>query len=55
MLLLGYYSYGIVKGTAAKDNDKGVKLGLDLEGGVRITDQVKVDEIQSVEDMRDRV
>ena len=37
MLLLGYYSYGIVKGTAAKDNDKGVKLGLDLAGGVSIT------------------
>ena len=25
MLLLGYYSYGIVKGTAAKDNEKGIK------------------------------
>ena len=37
MLLLGYYSYGIVKGTAAKDNEKGIKLGLDLAGGVSIT------------------
>ena len=41
MLLLGYYSYGIVKGTAAKDNEKGVKLGLDLAGGVSITYQAK--------------
>ena len=24
MLLLGYYSYGIVKGTAAKDKEKGI-------------------------------
>ena len=50
MLLLGYYSYGIVKGTAAKDNDKGVKLGLDLAGGVSITYQVKGDETPSAED-----
>lgn len=55
MLLLGYYSYGIVKGTAAKDNDKGVKLGLDLAGGVSITYQVKGDETPSAEDMSDTV
>ena len=51
----GYYSYGIVKGTAAKDNDKGVKLGLDLAGGVSITYQVKGDETPSAEDMSDTV
>lgn len=55
MLLLGYYSYGIVKGTAAKDNEKGVKLGLDLAGGVSITYQVKGDETPSAEDMNDTV
>ena len=55
MLLLGYYSYGIVKGTAAKDNEKGVKLGLDLAGGVSITYQVKGDETPSAEDMSDTV
>ena len=55
MLLLGYYSYGIVKGTAAKDNEKGIKLGLDLAGGVSITYQVKGDETPSAEDMNDTV
>ncbi len=55
MLLLGYYSYGIVKGTAAKDNEKGVKLGLDLAGGVSITYEVKGDETPSAEDMNDTV
>ncbi len=55
MLLLGYYSYGIVKGTAAKDNEKGIKLGLDLAGGVSITYQVKGDETPSAEDMKDTV
>ncbi len=48
MLLLGYCSYGIVKGTGAKDNEKGIKLGLDLAGGVSITYQVKGDEAPSV-------
>lgn len=55
MLLLGYYSYGIVKGTAAKNNEKGIKLGLDLAGGVSITYQVKGDETPSAEDMKDTV
>ena len=55
MLLLGYYSYGIVKGTAAKDNEKGIKLGLDLAGGVSITYQVKGEETPSAEDMKDTV
>ena len=54
MLLLGYYSYGIVKGTAAKDNEKGIKLGLDLAGGVSITYQVKGDK-PSQADMDDTV
>ena len=55
MLLLGYYSYGIVTGTAAKDNEKGIKLGLDLAGGVSITYQVEGDETPSAEDMKDTV
>ncbi|MCU6762596.1 bifunctional preprotein translocase subunit SecD/SecF [uncultured Roseburia sp.] len=52
---LGYYSFGIVKGTMAKDSDAGVKLGLDLSGGVSITYQVVGDEKPSAEDMKDTV
>ena len=38
--------YGIVKGTGSnRIHEKGVKLGLDLAGGVSITYQVKGDEI----------
>ena len=55
VLLLGYYSYGIVKGTAKKDGDAGVKLGLDLAGGVSITYQAKGEETPSSEDMKDTV
>jgi SecD/SecF fusion protein len=55
LLLLGYYSYGIVKGTAAKDGDKGIKLGLDLAGGVSITYQVVGDDDPSSEDMDDTI
>ena len=42
-------------GTAAKDNEKGIKLGLDLAGGVSITYQVIGDETPSAEDMNDTV
>lgn len=52
---LGYYSLGIVKGTMAKDSEAGVKLGLDLSGGVSITYQVVGDETPSAEDMKDTV
>lgn len=55
VLLLGYYSFGIVKGTAHKNNETGVKLGLDLAGGVSITYQVKGDKTPSSEDMKDTV
>lgn len=51
---LGYYSYGIVRGTAHKNSETGVKLGLDLAGGVSITYQVKGD-IPSSEDMSDTI
>lgn len=53
--LLGYYSYGILQGTVAKDSDKGIKLGLDLAGGVSITYQVAGEETPSSEDMEDTV
>ncbi len=53
--LLGYYSYGIFKGTVAKDSDAGITLGLDLAGGVSITYQVVGDENPSSEDMSDTV
>ena len=52
---LAYYSYGILGGTIAKDRDKGVKLGLDLSGGVSITYQVAGDETPSAEDMSDTI
>ena len=52
---LAYYSYGILKGTAAKDSDAGVTLGLDLSGGVSITYQVVGDEDPSSEDMEDTI
>ncbi|MCD8152551.1 MAG: protein translocase subunit SecD [Clostridiales bacterium] len=53
--LLGYYTYGVVKGTVAKDSEAGIKLGLDLAGGVSITYQVVGDETPSTEDMSDTV
>ena len=55
LLLLGYYSYGIVKGTVAKDSDAGIKLGLDLAGGVSITYEVAGDEDPLPEDMSDTI
>ncbi len=51
---LAYYSFGVLEGTMAKDKDRGVKLGLDLSGGVSITYQV-VDEDPSPEDMSDTI
>ena len=55
LLLLGYYSYGIVRGTVDKNGEKGIKLGLDLAGGVSITYQVKGEDNPSAEDMNDTV
>lgn len=55
VLLLGYYSYGIVKGTAGKDSETGIKLGLDLAGGVSITYQIAGDGTASSEDMSDTI
>ena len=55
VLLLGWYSYGIVRGTVDKDSDRGIHLGLDLAGGVSITYQVAGDETPSSEDMSDTV
>ncbi len=55
LLLLGYYSYGIVRGTVDKNDKAGIKLGLDLAGGVSITYQVKGEEKPSAEDMSDTV
>lgn len=52
---LAYYSYGILKATANKDNDAGIVLGLDLSGGVSITYQVAGDEDPSSEDMSDTI
>lgn len=51
---LAYYSVGILGGTIEKDKDKGVKLGLDLSGGVSITYQT-VEENPSAEDMQDTI
>lgn len=55
VVLLGYYAFGIVKGTKNKNTDAGVKLGLDLAGGVSITYQVKGDSKPSSEDMSDTI
>ncbi len=53
--LLGYYCFGILKGTVAKDSESGIKLGLDLAGGVSITYQVVGEDNPSSEDMSDTV
>ncbi len=53
--LLGTYTFGIIKGTVAKDSDAGIKLGLDLAGGVSITYQVVGDDNPSSEDMSDTI
>lgn len=54
MVLLGYYAFGVLGGTIAKDKDAGVKLGLDLSGGVSITYQT-VEDNPSAEDMQDTI
>ncbi len=52
---LFYYSANIITNTQDKESDKGIKLGLDLAGGVSITYQVVGDEEPSAEDMSDTV
>ena len=61
LLGLGYYSYTIVSATSASQSEtdnsvasKGIKLGLDLSGGVSITYQI-VDENPSASDIKDTI
>ncbi|MCD8332584.1 MAG: protein translocase subunit SecD [Clostridiales bacterium] len=53
--LLGYYTYGVVKGTVAKDSEAGIKLGLVLAGCVSITYKFVGDDSPSSEYMSDTV
>ena len=55
IVLLGYVSLGVLKGTMHKDREEGVKLGLDLAGGVSITYQVASEEDPTKEDMDDTI
>ena len=61
LLGLGYYSYTIVSATSVSQSEtdnsvasKGIKLGLDLSGGVSITYQI-VDENPSASDIKDTI
>ncbi len=51
--LLGYYCYGIIENTVSGDGD-GIKLGLDLAGGVSITYEAD-EENPSDSDMEDTI
>ncbi len=53
--LLGYYTYGILRGTVDKNSDTGIKLGLDLAGGVSITYGVAEGQDASSENMSDTI
>lgn len=55
IVALGYFSFGILRGTMHKDREEGVKLGLDLAGGVSITYQVDSEGDPSKEDMDDTI
>ncbi len=55
MLLLGYYTVGILRGTTNKNSDTGIKLGLDLAGGVSITYGVADGQTASASDMSDTI
>ncbi|MCR5666223.1 MAG: protein translocase subunit SecD [Eubacterium sp.] len=50
---LGYYAFGVLSATKDKEDD-GIKLGLDLAGGVSITYEA-VDGAPSTEDMADTI
>ncbi len=53
--LLGYYVFGILKGTVRKDSDAGIKLGLDLAGGVSITYGIADGQTATSEDISDTI
>ncbi len=53
IVALGYYAFGVLSATKDKSED-GIKLGLDLAGGVSITYQA-VDGAPSAEDMADTI
>ncbi len=53
--LLGYYVFGILRGTMDKNSDTGIKLGLDLAGGVSITYGVAEGQTATSEDMSDTI
>lgn len=53
IVFLGWYSFGVIKNTI-KGNKKGLKLGLDLAGGVSITYQADK-EHPSKQDMEDTI
>ena len=55
IVALGYFSFGVLRGTMHKDREEGVKLGLDLAGGVSITYQVDADGEPTKEDMDDTI
>lgn len=55
LMLLAFYCSGILRGTLHKDSEKGIKLGLDLAGGVSITYEVEGEEQPSKEDMSDTI
>ncbi len=55
VVLLGYYTFGILKGTTAKDSQRGIKLGLDLAGGVSITYGIAEGETATAEEMADTI
>ncbi len=53
--LLGYYVFGILRGTMDKNSDTGIKLGLDLAGGVSITYGVADGQTATSEDLSDTI
>ncbi|MCC8140987.1 MAG: protein translocase subunit SecD [Lachnospiraceae bacterium] len=55
LVLLGYYTVGILRGTLEKNSDTGIKLGLDLAGGVSITYGVAEGQNPTSEEMSDTI
>ena len=53
MVLLGWYAFDIT-GKTSKKSDDGIKLGLDLSGGVSITYQIE-DDNPSQTDINDTI
>ncbi len=52
---LGYYTYGVLRGTLDKNSETGIKLGLDLAGGVSITYGVAEGQTASASDLSDTI